>query len=333
MTRGTRTRLTIMLAAVMPLAGCSGGNAPNTGPPTQTPAALMRIAATLRIPAAGNILSTPDRLWVISGGKSIVTQIDPETNAVNRRVQVPHPVAYGTIAHGSLWLVSYGDNALVELDAESGKLIRTLETSPQLPLKDPVGIAVTGHDLWVLNHHNSKLLRINEQTGKLTQTTRLPGDAAGGPLLVGHSLWVGMTAQGIFHRVDPTTGKIVRRPIHVRTGLCAAASIVDRDIWVTSVPFADFECTNGTSRFETTTGKVTPLTSAEGKSLYTFARYAGRLWATDMNTTLYQVDQHTGTLRPAMTFDNKDANHLFTAFGSMWMTRPDTGQVLRLQAS
>lgn len=336
MTRRTSSRLTILLTAALgALAGCGGdaSNAPNTGPATQTPAGLVRVAATLRIPAAGTLLASRDRLWVISGGKTVVTQVDPDTNTITERVTVPHPVAYGTLAHGSLWLVSMGDNALVELDAESGRVLGTLEGSPSLPLNEPVGVAATGHSLWVLNHRNSTLLRIDEQTGKLTQTTRLPGDAAAGPLLVAHTLWVAMTAQGIFHRVDPTTGKIISRPVHVSTGLCAWASVVGRDIWATSMPFGDFECTNGTSRLDTTSGQVTPLSSAEGKSLYTFARYAGRLWATDMHQTLYQVDQRAGTLRPAMTFDSKDSNHLFAAFGSLWMARPGAGQLLRLRAT
>jgi outer membrane protein assembly factor BamB len=337
MKRGTRTRLTILLAAALvPIAGCSGGNAssaPDTGPASQSPSPPLRAEATLHVPAAGNVLTTHDRLWVVSGGRPEVTQVDPETSTITRRITLPHPVAYGTVAHGSLWLVSFGENALIELDAESGKLIRTLESSPDLPLNEPVGIAVTGHDMWVLNHDNSKLLRIDEQTGRLAQITKLRGDAAGGPLLVGQTLWVGMTAQGIFHQVDPTTGKIVSAPIHVRTGLCAGASIVGRDIWATSAPFGDFECTNGTSRFDTTSGEVTPLASAEDKSLYTFARYAGRLWATDMHKTVYQVDQRTGALRPAMTFDNKDFNHIFAGFGSLWMTRTRAGQLIRLGAT
>jgi len=335
MTRGTRTRLTILLtAALVPLAGCGGdaSDGPNTGPATQPPAPSLRVEATLHVPAAGTVVTTRDRLWVISGGTAVVTQIDPDTSTIATRVTVPHPVAYATVDQGSLWLVSYGDNALIELDAESGAIRRTLEASPDLPLKEPVGIAATGHDLWVLNHRNSKLLRVDERTGKLLHTTKLPGDAAAGPFLVGHALWIAMTAQGVFHQVDTATGQIVGHPTHVPTGLCAWQSVVGRDIWATSIVFGDFACTNGTSRFDTASGEVTPLTSAEGKSLYTFTRYGGRLWATDTHKTLYQVDQQTGTLRPALTFDSKDANHIFTAFGSLWMTRPGSGQVLRLQA-
>ena len=337
MTRGARGRWTTLLAVVLlPLVGCSSGGGhgrANTGPPSQSPPTRLHVEATLQVPAAGIVVTTDDRLWVISGGTMVVTQIDPDTNTIVRRVKLPHPAAYGTVERGSLWLVSEGDSAVIELDAESGTIRRTLEGSPALPLNDPVGVAVTGRSVWVLNHRNAKLLRIDEQTGQLVHTTRLPGDAAAGPFLVDHALWVALTAQGNFHQIDIPAGKIVGRPVHVPTGLCAWESVVGQHIWVTSIPFGDFACTNDTSRLDTTSRKVTPLTSAEGESLYTFTRYAGRLWATDMHQTLYQVDQASGTLRPAMTFDNKDANHLFTAFGSMWMTRSGTGQLLRLQVS
>jgi DNA-binding beta-propeller fold protein YncE len=280
------------------------------------------------------MVTTHDRLWVISGGKTFVTQIDPANNAVTAQVTLPHPAAYGTIAHGSLWLVSFGENALMELDSRTGKFLRTLEGSPALPFDEPVGVAVTGHDVWVVNHGNSKLLRIDARTGRLTQTTQLPGDAAAGPFLVDHRLWIGMTYQGIVHQVDPATGKVVGKPISVATGLCAWSSIVGRDIWMTSVGFGGgFNCVNGTSRLDTSSGAVTGLDSANGMSLYSFAQYDGVLWATDTGRKLYTVNASTDSLRLAMTLDTRDANHIFPAFGSLWMTRSEAGKVLRLEAS
>lgn len=222
------------------------------------------------------------------------------------------------------------NNALIELDAESGTVLRTLESSPPLPLDEPTGIAATGHELWVVNHANSLLLGIDETTGTLTQKTQLSGDAASGPLPVDHQLWVAMTAHGIWHRIQPNTAKVVGTPIHVSTGLCSWASVVGHDIWSTSMPFGDFACRNGTSRADTPSGHVAELTSAAGKSLYNFARYAGSLWATDQRRTVYRVDPHTGTLTPAFKFNDRDANHLYTAFGSLWLARPGAGQLLRL---
>ena len=144
MTRGTNARRVILATAVlMPLlASCGGGDGSgesDTAPSSQASSSPLRIGATIDVPAAGVVLPTDDRLWVISGGATVVTQIDPASNAVTERVTIPHPAAYGTIANGSLWLVSYGDNALMELNARTGKLLRTLEGSPTLlnPSKNP----------------------------------------------------------------------------------------------------------------------------------------------------------------------------------------------------
>ena len=141
-----------------------------------------------------------------------------------------------------------------------------------------------------------------------------------------------MTAQGALHQVDPTTGRIVAST-HVPTGLCLWESIVGHDIWATSIEFGDFNCTNGTSRINTASGHVTPMTSARGKGLYTFTRYAHRIWATDVHKTLYQIDPRSGSLRTAMTFDRTDTSHLYSAFGSLWVTQPEAGQLLRLGLS
>jgi len=334
---GIRTLAALLFAvALMSLFSCKGEGSSqvhNAGPASRQPSALLRVVAALDVPSAGIVVTTSDRLWVISGGTTVVTQVDPLTNTVTKRVDLPHPVAYGTVAHGSLWLVSEGDSAVIELDAESGKIVRTLENKPGMPINDPVGVAVTGSSLWILNHHNSTLLRIDTHTGNLLHATALPGDALAGPFLVHHALWAAATAQGTLHQIDLRTGEIVGPPVHVTTGLCAWESIVGRDIWATSIPFGDFACTNGTSRIDTVSRNVTPLPSSNGKSLYTFTRYAHELWATDTHKTLYQVHPATGILRAAMTFDNNDANHLFAAFGSMWLTRPAAGQLLRLRTS
>ena len=177
----TRALASLLLAAVLPLSSCDADGSTRssaTGSGGRSAAPSLRVDASLHIPAAGNLLATRDRLWVISGGMPTVTQLDPATNTVTRRVKLPHPVAYGTLAHGSLWLVSYGDNVLIELDSESGRILRTLGSSPVLPLNEPVGVVFAEDSLWVLNHHDSVLLQIDEQTGELIHTTTLPGDAA-----------------------------------------------------------------------------------------------------------------------------------------------------------
>jgi streptogramin lyase len=171
----------------------------------------LHVVATLDVKHAGVLVPTDDRLWVITLLTGTVTQVDPATNEVVQKVSLPHPAGYATVAHGSLWLVSFYYNALMEVDAESGKLLRTLERSPSLPLSYPMGIAGTGHDLWVLNHDNAKLLRVDARTGTVTHTTALAGHKAAGPHLVGGSLWIDMTREGFVHQVDPAKWSDRRR--------------------------------------------------------------------------------------------------------------------------
>ena len=337
MTRGTQTRwgatATVLLVSV--LAGCGHDDSAATATTSGTSEGpALHVVATVDVAGAFTILPAGDRFWVIAGGTGEVTQVDPSTDRVTKVVSLPHPAAYATLTHGSLWLVSYYDDALMEVDARTGNLLRTLERSRTLPLSYPGGVVATGHDLWIVNHRQPKLLRVDARTGKVSQTTSLAGHNAGGPSLVDGSMWVSVTREGLIYEVDSARGKVVGRPIPVESGLCLWASVVGSDIWFTSVRSEGFNCQNGTSRLDTTTGEVSSMPWSEGKGLYTFTRYAGALWATDDKRTVYQVDEDTGALRTVMTLPGKpDANHLFTAFGSLWMTRSGAGEVLRLDVS
>lgn len=312
----------IAMAIVSPLAGCGSDDSNDGALDTSRSGPRLHIVATVPVDAAFSIVATKDELWVLSGGTGIATQVDPATNSVVKEVSLPHPAAYGTLAYGSLWLVSYADSALMELDPSSGQILRTIEKSPGTPLNDPVGITAAAGDLWVVNHHESRLLRINPRTATLISSIHLPGHYAADPVMASGRLWIPLTQEGLVVQVDPTRGRIIGTPTRVATGLCAWASVTETDIWYTSMPAEDFNCRNGTSRLDTTTGAVSPLPTATGRSLYTFARFGSSLWATDQKRTLYQVDESAGTLRPALTFAGKaDANHLFTAFGSLWVTR------------
>lgn len=338
MTRRTRARLAACATLTwIALAGCSSDDTSTDGAASVSSGGrALHVVATLDVKGAFSLVPTADRLWVISGGTGEVTQVDPSSNTVSKVVRLPHPAAYATLSHGSLWLVSFFDNALMQVDVQTGRVLRTFERSRSLPLSEPVGIAATGHDLWVVNHVSGRLLRIDARTGRATHTTSLDGHAAGGPVLLDGSLWASLTKEGVVDQVDPTTGEVVGRAIPVDTGLCGWGSVVGTDIWYTSEddPTGVFNCSNGTSRVDATSREVSPLEPAAGMSLYTFTRYAGSLWATDSKRTIYEVDEDTGALRRALTLPGKrDSNHLFTAFGSMWVTRSGTGELLRLESS
>lgn len=248
-----------------------------------------------------------------------------------QKVTPPHPPTTGIVADRSLWVVSYSGGVVMELDADTGQFVRTLPA----PFHAPVGIAATDHDLWVVNHDDSTLTRIDARTGTVTGTTQLPGKDAGGPLVAGGSIWIRLAGDNAVARVNPFTGQVVGEPLDLSpTGTCGAGSVIHNEVWFTSGRGEGFPCRDGARRIDAATSTVTAPVNGPGKHVHTFAGLGGDIWASDRGHTLYRVNADTGALHNSLTLDPPDDdNRLITAFGSIWVLRPNTGRVVRVNAT
>lgn len=299
----------------------------------------LHVVARLTTSPASTLVATPDSLWVLGGPSGVLTQVDPATNSVVRKLRPPHPPGFGTYADGSLWIASLLDSAVMELDAGTGRVLRTIESSAGKPFFRPIGLAATGDDLWVLNHGDesvrSTLTRLDPRTGAVTGTTDLPGHHAGGPLVAAGQLWITMTTEGTVVRVDPATGRIVGTPILVDTGTCLSASIADGDPWYTGFEAEDdAACHDAGRRVDAASAELSPVVYGPGKSLFNFASAGGSVWASDIGHALYLVDVKTGAIRRSLTLDGPDApNQLLVAFGSIWVLGGPTGQLTRVDVT
>lgn len=335
-----RTRL-LIAALVMLLTGC-GADGPHSTPRVSTSSnassgtssvtgAAAHVVATIEVANPVTLLATPHWVWVLGGPSGVMTKVDPSTNQVVQEVHPPHPAGYGTYAFGSLWVVSFMENALMQVDPESGQVLQTIVGSAGMPLDGPVGVAATGHDLWILNHNSPTLLRLDPITAALEGTTRLPGSKASGPLLAGGWLWLAMTRNGVLIRVDPRTGRITGEPIRVPAGLCLAGIVAGGELWFTSIEVQGFACRDGVSRVEAASGTVTEVPGLADRRLAGFAEAAGMLWADDTGHDLLRVDPGAGTVEQVLTFDgSEDAGQLIAAFGSLWAARVANGQLVRI---
>jgi streptogramin lyase len=227
----------------------------------------------------------------------------------------------------------------MQLDARSGRVLRTIESSHGRPFFRPTGIAAAGNDLWVVNHGDdsvpSSVTRLDARTGEVTGTTELPGHHAGEPLLAADHLWIALTTEGTVVRVDLRTGRVVGSPIVVDTGTCLAGSVADRDLWYTGLDDAEGgSCRNVARRLDPESGQVSPTMYGAGKSLFNVTSAGGSVWASDIGHTIYHVDVGSGAIRPSLTLPGPDAtNRLLAAFGSLWALGGESGQLVRIDVS
>ena len=311
---------------VLLLLGCSTGTAAH-GPGTSPP--LLQVSADVPVPHAGNLVVTPRLLWVLGGPSGEISAIDPATNEVVREVTLPHPAPYGSYAGGALWISSFADDVVMQVDATTGRVISTVVPSGRAPIREPVGAIILGHELWVVSHQPAWLSRFDARTGRALGATRLPGDNAGGPDLVDGRLWVWLARQGRVLRFDARTGHRVGRSITIPTGMCTAISRVGPSFWVTSQRFGGFACRPGTSRVDTS-GQVAEVHMSADHPLYSFASLGQELWADDLGNDLFRVDDGDGSLTPVLGFEGRtEPSPLVSAFGSLWVGG-DNGSVLRL---
>jgi streptogramin lyase len=282
------------------------------------------------------LVATPHWLWVLGGPSGWLTKIDPKTNTVVAKLRPPHPPGFGTYAHGSLWIASLNDDAVMQVDANTGRVLRSIESSHGRLFYRPIGIAVAGQDLWVVNHGDdavpSSVTHLNAHTGEVTSTRDLPGHHAGGPLSLKGSVWIALTTEGTVVRLDPHTGRVVGPPIVVDTGTCLAGSMADGDLWYSGL--GDGEggtCRTVARRIDAPAGDVLPTRYGPGKKLFEFARVGGAVWASSVGRTIYRVDEDSGAVDPSLTLPGPAAtNRLLAAFGSLWVLGGESGQVVRL---
>lgn len=346
--RGRGLTATVVLAtALVTLTGCASqghvsgaaslptSNRTSTATTTTT-ARLLTVMTTFTLHQITHVMPTPTTLWVLGGQSRKVSEVDPRTNTVRRTFTLPHPAGFGTYASGSVWIASFADSVVMQVDPSTGRLKHTGHGSVTIPVDHPVGLVATGSSVWVVQHRKAILTRIDTLTGAVTGNTPLPGAIAGDPVLAAGRIWVTVTdkdqTQTTLVRVNPTTGRVDGPPLGLGGLVCGPISMTGGNFWVTSP--GDAPCSNTARTLDVTTGKLAPTPYGPGKDLFQVVSVDGSTWAADTRSTIYRLDTATGRVTPALTLDGApDSNQLTAAFGSLWVVRGDTGRLLRLRTS
>ncbi len=320
-TRGSR-RLAIVaavggavaavVAVVVVLAGGNGGAGSGSGDPAQPTA-----SAPIEVGQSPSGITVGDlRTWVAVNDENQVAGINPATDEVAPRVQVPgaKSVAVGL---GSIWAVSSETDSLYRIDpAEAG--------SPQPialgPGAEPSDVAVDDRWVWITAEGTNQVVRFDPQVGELR--TEQVGVSPRALAVDAASVWVTNIDDGTVSEIDRLDVKRVESTIEVG-GRPSDIAVGEGGVWV-------IDNLNGTlTKIEPGSGPGTPMTGlVQPRGVKTGFGY---VWVANGGAdTVVRVDPADPSIvgEPIAVGDNPA--DIAIGEGSVWTANAGDGTVTRL---
>jgi glutamine cyclotransferase len=125
---------------------------------------------SLDVPAHAGTAFDGRHLYQISGDR--IQKVDPTTGRVISTVPTPEGGASGMAwAEGSLWVGQYRNRKIHQVDPESGKILRTIESN-----RFVTGVTWVDGELWhgTLEAEKSELRQIDPRSGEVLEQLDMP---------------------------------------------------------------------------------------------------------------------------------------------------------------
>jgi YVTN family beta-propeller protein len=347
--RAGRWQATLVLVALVAVAGCSGaadtGSTPrSTQPPKPTGTAATvpafardRFAAVIPVPGARSLAVADGKLWVL-GASGTVVGIDPATNApAGKPLRVPANVEAIAVGDGALWVASAapgdlaapGDDVVTRVDLATGRRVATITVR-----RGPLDVAATPGAVWVTNSGagGDSVARIDPETnrpaGRPVRTGASPQSLAVG----GGSLWVANHDAGTVTRIDRASGKVVAD--------IPVPSAPHRVAWGAGAAWVGNWHDNSISRIDPTTNRVVGSPIPIGFRAGNLAIGAGGVWVTSdyredaapEDVVVVRIDPQVNRAVETIAVGGHPIDVAATE-GAIWVSVAHPGAVLRIAVS
>lgn len=181
-----------------------------------------QVTAKIEIGNPSNVVVKEKTVWVGDMAQHAVEQIDPETNKIVESIaldKVNSPDVSGAVSpdglaldDDTLWFVDFQQQVVFRLNTKTKQVVATIPH-----IRYPARAFVAFGAVWVLEHRDGKLVRIDPATNTIVATIEFSGPAPqqfcgmclGGIEASADSLWVPLNFGGAVARIDPATNKIV----------------------------------------------------------------------------------------------------------------------------
>lgn len=116
---------------------------------------------------------------------STLLKIDPETNAVVAKLDLPSESENPFFGDGFVWVTSFGHASLLKVDPKTMQVLATIPVGPK-----PRFLTVGAGSVWTLNQGDGTVSRVDMTTGKVVATVACGLAGEGGEITFGaRSVW------------------------------------------------------------------------------------------------------------------------------------------------
>lgn len=252
--------------------------------PTPGSTASSEPVASGAATGGGCLVATDDAVWVLDHS-GFAWEIDPETNRIAGRVELPGVYAESGIAlrDGRLWAL--GERGPMRIDESSGTAAGPFPAGPGIELAP--GVAASPGAVWVGS--TAGAIRLDPSTGAVDRAVAVGDGQGASPIGFADDLVWLVGPDGVW-AIDPATDEVVRsldEPAGVDTLRADSATITDEAIWVVAGPedrgASHPALRQQLVRFDLATGEVASddLVNAEFGYIMGLTVADGSVWAAD----------------------------------------------------
>jgi ABC-type transport system substrate-binding protein/tRNA A-37 threonylcarbamoyl transferase component Bud32 len=280
-----------------------------------------------------NEVFTKHAAWVLLDADQPLVRIDLRTHKLTVPKGLPWspgaaaPWFPGSITstRKSVWVAEDGGPELLELDADSGKVLRRVTVQGG---QSEGGIAYGAGSLWLVSGNG--VIRVDPKTGRIVHRP-FPVRGISGMRLVfaDGALYAARQGNGLVVKIDPGANRITHQPLH---GWISDLVVGGGSVWVSIVPGGVYRLSKDDLSLRQT------LSAGPDPEQISFG--GGALWITDPNTgSVSRVAQVSGARK---TFSGRGADPATAAYhaGLVWVAaspalpplRPVSGQQLDVVA-
>jgi len=261
---------------------------------------------------------TEDSVWVASSPKNAVVQLDAKTNKVGRSVTVAKPCSGLAYGFGSIWSPSCSEHKLVRFNPATGAIEAKINAGPA---DSEGGITTGAGSLWMVTDKKGVLSRIDGKTTQVVKTIEVPAGSVA-CTFGGDAVWVSSPDQSLVARVDPKTNQLTDK---------IAVGKAPRFMTFGAGSAWTLNQGDGTiSRIDAATRKVITIAAGLPGEGGEIAYGEGAVWATLFGFPITKVD--TVTNRVVRQWKGKGGDSIRAAHGSVWLTFLYDKKVWRIDA-